>query len=267
MSNVQTPPTLDRYHFTHKTLLNPTDAISVYVIGAGGTGSQVVTGLARINEALTQLGHPGLQVTLWDDDVVTEANLGRQLFAPAEIGLHKSVALINRINRFFGLTYQARTCRYDGTTDRKERAANIIITCVDTVASRIEIGEYLSKIKDEHWRNQPRYWLDFGNGQHTGQVLLATVGKHKQPLSAKFLPVAQMPLPTEEFADHYARPETDEGPSCSLAEALNKQDLFINSTLANYGCALLWRMFREGMIAHRGLYLNLSDFRSQPIAV
>ena len=33
--------------------------------------------------------------------------------------------------------------------------------------------------------------------------------------------------------------EKDSGPSCSLAEALEKQDLFINSTLAQLGCNIL----------------------------
>ena len=49
------------------------------LIGAGGTGSQVLTALARMNHALTELNHAGLSVRLWDDDVITEANLGRQL--------------------------------------------------------------------------------------------------------------------------------------------------------------------------------------------
>ncbi len=38
------------------------------------TGSQVLTALARINHALTELGHLCLWVRLWDRDVVTSAN-------------------------------------------------------------------------------------------------------------------------------------------------------------------------------------------------
>ena len=61
--------------------------------------------------------------------------------------------------------------------------------------------------------------------------------------------------------------EKDSGPSCSLAEALEKQDLFINSTLAQLGCNILWKMFRNGMIEHQGLYLNLSTLKMNPIPV
>ena len=52
-----------------------------------------------------------------------------------------------------------------------------------------------------------------------------------------------------------------------LAEALEKQDLFINSTLAQLGCNILWKMFRHGMIEHHGLYLNLSTMKVNPIMV
>ena len=91
-----------KVHFTENSLINPTNPVTVNLIGAGGTGSQVLTALARMNHALTELNHAGLSVRLWDDDVITEANLGRQLFAESELGFYKSVALINRVNRFFG---------------------------------------------------------------------------------------------------------------------------------------------------------------------
>ena len=50
--------------------------------------------------------------------------------------------------------------------------------------------------------------------------------------------------------------EEDSGSICSHAEALEKQALFINSTLTQLGCNILWKMFRHGMIEHHGLYLN-----------
>ena len=52
-----------------------------------------------------------------------------------------------------------------------------------------------------------------------------------------------------------------------VPEALEKQDLFINSTLAQLGCNILWKMFRNGMIEHHGLYLNLSTMKMNPITV
>ena len=61
--------------------------------------------------------------------------------------------------------------------------------------------------------------------------------------------------------------EEESGPSCSTAEALNKQDLFINSALAELGSTLLWRMIRQGYIESHGLYLNLDKMVVNPIGV
>jgi molybdopterin/thiamine biosynthesis adenylyltransferase len=67
-------------HFTDSYLLNPQHEITVALIGAGGTGSQVLTCLGRMNTALKALSHPGLFITMYDPDMVTPANMGRQLF-------------------------------------------------------------------------------------------------------------------------------------------------------------------------------------------
>ncbi len=66
-----------------------------------------------MNHALIELGHVGFVVRLWDDDKVSEANLGRQLFAECELGMYKSVALINRVNRFFGTNWKAATMKFE----------------------------------------------------------------------------------------------------------------------------------------------------------
>lgn len=89
-----------KIHYTENYLLSPHHPVSVIVIGAGGTGSQVITSLARMDRALQALGHPGLYVTVYDPDAVSESNIGRQLFSEPEIGLNKAVALVTRINRF-----------------------------------------------------------------------------------------------------------------------------------------------------------------------
>src|ERR1700744_6550683 len=125
-------------HIVNKELLQPYNPVTVNLIGAGGTGSQVLTALARMNQALIALNHPGLMVRVFDDDKVERSNLARQLFTTAEIGLFKSVALINRINRFFGTNWKAETERY-GKNSYKENEtawATITLSCVDTVNAR-----------------------------------------------------------------------------------------------------------------------------------
>lgn len=260
-----------KVHFTDNALINPTNPVTVNLIGAGGTGSQVLTALARMNHALTELNHAGLFVRLWDDDVITEANLGRQLFAESELELYKSVALINRVNRFFGTNWKAETQKFekDGLGKLKSNMkSEIYISCVDNVKSRFDIAEILNELNIDkgYYRNQCKYWMDFGNSQFTGQVLLSSIGNIKQPNSEKYETVENLPFITEEFGELLKISEAeDDTPSCSLAEALEKQDLFINSTLAQMGCSLLWNLFRNGLIEHRGFFLNLKNFHSKPI--
>lgn len=261
-----------KVHFTDHDLINPTNPIEVNLIGAGGTGSQVLTALARMNHALNELNHAGLMVRLWDDDTVTQANLGRQLFAESELGLYKSVALVHRINRFFGTNWKAQTIKFEKDELKKlpkQAQASIYISCVDSVQARFEIAEIIREVRNESaYRNEPKYWFDFGNSRDSGQVLLSTIGDIHQPVSEKYETVKNLPFVTEEFGELLKESEsTDDTPSCSLAEALQKQDLFINSTLAQMGCSLLWNLFRNGIIDTRGFFLNLKDFRSQPIKI
>jgi len=260
-------------HIVEKTLLNPYNPIIINLIGAGGTGSQFLTALGRMNHALIELQHPGLMVRVFDDDKVEPANLGRQLFPTADLGMYKAVALINRINLFFGTNWKAITERYNTETIQANpdlRMAELTVSCVDTVSARFEIAELLMGIdkKMTYSRNRPLYWMDFGNSKDTGQVVLSTLTAIKQPESKKFRVVENLPLVTAEFKELLESSEsTDTTPSCSLAEALTKQDLFINSALANLGASLLWQIFREGMLFNRGFFLNLKEFKTMPIKV
>lgn len=262
--------TLKAIHYTDNYLINPTNPITVNLIGAGGTGSRMLTELARMNHSLIALGHTGLQVNLYDDDIITTANQGRQLFADAEIGLCKSIALINRTNRFFGTNWKAITEQFS-TFNLKSLPnhgkANIYISCVDTVSTRFDIANALQNCTAySNWeRSKSLYWLDIGNSQNTGQALLSTIGEIKQPNSNLYRTVSNLPMITEEFSELLEGQTDTTEPSCSLAKALEKQDLFINSTLASMGASLLWKLFREGMTEQRGFFLNLKTFCAQPI--
>ena len=81
--------------------------------------------------------------------------------------------------------------------------------------------------------------MDFGNTQKYGS---GCVGNHtqkiKQPASELYKTVDSLKVITR-FVKYARVKEADSGPSCSLAEALEKQDLFINSTLAQLGCNIL----------------------------
>jgi len=262
---------MKRVHYIHEYLLNPQHPVTVNLIGAGGTGSQVLTCLARLDVTLRGLGHPGLFVTVYDPDIVTEANIGRQLFGYSDKGLNKAQCLVTRINNFFGNDWKAEPRLFPTVLKetRNNDLANITVTCTDNARSRIDLWNVLKSVPDSKYVDYytPLYWLDFGNTQTTGQVVLGTVPrKIRQPESHIHETVSSLKVVTRQVRYSKVKDE-DSGPSCSLAEALEKQDLFINSTLAQLGCGLLWKMFRHGLLEHHGLYLNLATLKVNPIAI
>ena len=259
-------------HYADNYLINPTNPITVNLIGAGGTGSHALTTLSKMNYSLVALGHAGLHVTLYDADTVTQANKGRQLFADSEVGLYKSVVLINRVNRFFGTNWKAVAKAFNRKqlTQLPNRGrANLYITCADTVAARLDIAAALQDNNGNFIaeRDRAMYWMDMGNAQKTGQVILSTIGAIQQPDSKRYRTVSYLPPVTDEFREQLEAQADINEPSCSLAEALEKQDLFINPALADLGGSLLWNLFRNGMTPYRGFFLNLAEFRSMPIVV
>ena len=259
-------------HVTESYLVNPTNALTVNLIGAGGNGSVMLTALARMHQALQALEHPGLQVYVWDDDVVSEANIGRQLFAAAEIDYPKAAALTNRYNRFFGTNWKAIIKKFDEHT-ATDHPANITISCVDTVEAREGIGAVLKAQAQEYTRRfeqtrKPCYWLDLGNSRHSGQFVMGTVCPIKQPTLAGYLTVESLPTVLDLLGEQMKQIEKEDNtPSCSLAEALTKQDLFINPTLANMAASLLWSMLRNLKTEVQGGFLNLSTLSSNPVYI
>jgi hypothetical protein len=52
-----------------------------------------------------------------------------------------------------------------------------------------------------------------------------------------------------------------------MAEALEKQDLFINSSVATLAGQLLWTLMRRGRIEHHGYFVNLGTGKTMPLPV
>ncbi len=217
--------------------------VSIALIGVGGTGSLVLSGLVRLNHAIRQLGHPGIEVNVYDPDFVTEANIGRQLFTPDEIGQNKAQCLIDRYNLGFALDWNA----YPEKFLKLNYQNQILISCVDSKASRREIAAKFSGTTGT-------YVIDSGNDGNFGQVLIGNGSK-------------DLPFPYKVQPNLIKGKETNHAPSCSLAEALTRQDLFINQWMATAILQLLWQMFRKGELTYRGFYINLETGRMNPVPI
>ena len=267
-------------HFVPEYFLHPVHKIRVTLVGAGGNGSQMLSSLARINHALRALGEPGLTVTVYDPDTVEAPNVGRQLFSEGEIGINKAECLVSRFNRIFGLDWTACPKRYDAGHDPM---GNIIITCVDNVATRLQIGQNFrnknitkaetdryhkthgGKAFNEYNEHYTFYWLDLGNAQRTGQAVLGA-NRIPQPKSQEYDTVEYLPTAAELLGLSKVK-EEDSGPSCSMAEALSRQDLFINSALVTLSSSLLWSILTDLAVDTQGVFVNLDSYRAAPIPV
>lgn len=251
-------------HYMPKFFNNAVDPITVAVIGAGATGSQVVTQLGRINEVLQQIGHRGLYVTLYDDDIVNEHNVGKQLFAKSETGEFKASSIISRINRFYGTGWEAYNHKVH---INKIPAANVVITCIDSFPFRKQLNTKLIKERNKEIKNgrfnvpnhkRRYYWLDIGNEANFGQIFLSTTDRITQPSN-------EMPKVLMSALEIFPKAKIDlskQAITCSMAESLLKQDLFINSILAQYASHLLWTMFTAGYLDYQGIFVNLSTLNT-----
>ena len=247
-------------------------AIRIALAGAGGNGSQMLSGLARMHVAMRALNHPGLDVTVYDPDIVTPANIGRQLFSPSDVDCYKADVLVNRVNCFFNLQWHARPHKFT----RSSGGTNILIGCVDSAAARRELVK-------ARWN----YWLDLGNNERKGQVILGQKPKGKRSPGAGVAKSFGRPMTAKERADDEAwqklktlptvmdlfpelrnrRRKVDNTPSCSLAQALERQDLFINQSVATFALQLLWQFFRQGGLDIHGYFINLETGRVTPLPI
>lgn len=264
-------------HFASPALsMGAPHRVGVLLAGAGGTGSQVLHGLARMDHALRSLGHPGLFVVVADPDTVSASNIGLQSFSPADRGQSKAAVLVTRVNRFFGLDWESLALavgqkKPEGLDWLRVGLLDVVIGCVDTVRARRGIAKALGG-----WLKDASYWLDFGNSRSTGQVVLGTNGKVKpvamnatrEDFIAKSegreFAVQELPTVLDLFPD---MADDAAEPSCSMEQALARQDLYINATLADFGLSLLWRLIRQGSIEIHGLFLNLEQCLTSPLRI
>jgi PRTRC genetic system ThiF family protein len=227
--------------------------IRILVVGCGGNGSAVLSGLPYLHQALLAFDHPGgLAVTAIDPDVVTETNCVRQPFCHTEIGLSKAIVLVHRINNFWGLNWQGMPAEIQQIAKAVE--VDVVIGCVDTRKARRAIHSWVRK-------SRVMYWLDLGNSSATGQFIL---GQPKNTTNRK----RKNRLPTvAELYPEILGPDDkqDQQPACSAAEALTRQEPFINQNLAYQALAMLSQLLRHGLLSFRGGFCNLATGQIIPL--
>jgi PRTRC genetic system ThiF family protein len=241
-------------HRIHPELLQR--EVRVLVVGCGGTGSAVVAGLPYLHQSLIARGHPGgLHVTVIDGDTISPANCVRQPFARSEVGLNKAIVLVNRLNLFWGLKWEAIPVHLkpgmfiSRSYSAEDMRAHIVVGCMDTRTARATTRDAISK------SSTVSYWLDLGNNADSGQFILGEPLNERNHRAKLRLRTARELFP--EIVDPTL--DDDDEPSCSAVESLERQEPFVNSTLAHHSLALVARLFRYGEISYHGGFINLAS--------
>ena len=238
-----------KWHYLNKVVAKSNHRLQVCLVGCGGTGTHVLTNLAMINEGLKFHGRPEMKVKVFDFDQVEPHNIGRQSFSKADVGQNKAKAMVERINRFYGYSWE-----YSDQEFQSQRIDyDILISAVDTVKSRTNIEDaWLDSFQRQNPGNS--YWMDIGNGADSGQVILSAIEN------------GEVSLPT--FYDQFGHvKEDDNEPSCSAVESLAKQDMFINKYMATLATNMLWTLLINFRIHYRGLFANMSTLEISPILI
>lgn len=227
-------------------LINGIHPITVTLIGCGGTGSLVLSKLARLHKALNFLDHPGFYVSVYDGDFVEEYNVGRQLFTENDIGENKAICSVSKINLAFNLNWDSYPEYFRG----KDIVGNIIISCVDNHKAKKDVIDSFFK-KDDKYSidiNKRYFLIDCGNGRDFGQIILTDID-NKLKCFYDF------------FGKDISKYDTKnlQGEGCTYLDKLNEQDLFINDTISLYVVKIIKDMLFLKQLDYQGYFINTKD--------
>jgi PRTRC genetic system ThiF family protein len=214
--------------------------------------------LPFLEQALRAWGQPGLAVTVMDPDTVSEVNVVRQPFSRFDIGSNKAMCLVGRINMFWGFAWKAIPQAF-GEGQVAEPECDLLISCVDTRKARHQIAQSFMKFR------APAYHLDLGNNASSGQYVL---GQPRDRTVSARAQKTRLPTVFERFPEIADITIAESSlPSCSAIEALDRQEPYINQTLAVSSLAMLARLLRYGQISYHGGFYNAETGRMAALPI
>lgn len=226
--------------------------VALTLVGCGGTGSHLASGLVAIEQGLRAQGVP-VDLLFIDPDTVEPKNIGRQLFAQIDLGQSKAEVLAGRLNAAYGLRIMSAVRALDPLDilvqpDDRD-TLHLVIGAVDNPAARATIASVVKASQDSGGVPGARgrlWWLDCGNENHSGQVLLGnTVYKASFRKSIALGLIDRLPAPHLVYPDLIATPQakrakrSGRAPSCADLTASGEQSLMINRLVAAHALSML----------------------------
>jgi PRTRC genetic system ThiF family protein len=202
-----------------------------------------------------------------DHDRVEPRNLLRQGFYEGDLGKFKAQVIAERcarqFNRRIGYCVQPfdkdLVEREDNSFSTRLVTTSLIIGCVDNATARRSITEAVP----HNW------WLDAGNGFHSGQVLLGntlTADGLKQGFRESEMSAHKLPAPSLQLPAILIPAQKEEPRSCAQAVEDNDQSPVINQAMATLILDMVYRL-GKGDLDYMAAYLDLmaGTFRRVPV--
>jgi len=209
-------------------------AIELWLVGCGGTGSWLAPSIVRLGRVLSSKGKT-VKLYFVDPDHVEEANVLRQCFCDAEIGLNKAKTLALRYAIAWKVEVGAIAQPFDPAWVVPSYNTLALVTgCVDNAKARQSIAQVLEN--NNHQLVPHTWYLDCGNSRRSGQVLLGSqLSTKPDDYQLNTLGCFRLPAPTVQQPDLLVpQPEEieDNTLSCEQLALLNSQSLSINQRVA-----------------------------------
>lgn len=232
---LDTPPLLD-------VELPETNHINIALVGCGGTGSHLASGLVSIMQTLVAKGKR-VSMHFFDGDIVEEKNVGRQLFSPSDIGQNKARVLAERLSRAFNVAigYSERHVTKSDNLMQGYDAMNVVVGCVDNPAARALMANAVGRAAGNLW------WLDCGNDRHSGQVAVGNLTSPARMTNHIALNMTgYLPAPSVTCPSLLETPKAQKRKlSCAELTALGEQGLMVNRMVASWAGAMLHDLLIE----------------------
>ena len=269
-------PTIDRSFLRARPIALQWSEVDLYQVGTGGIGSWLLPHVVRVARVI---GSERAHLKLVDPDIVEEANILRQNFSCADVGLHKARVLALRFSAAWGIRIAAITERFTPEMldkrpqpgyYREHQKLTLLLGCVDNAAARQAMARVLEK--NGQTRTHQYWWLDCGNsgkpGVEFGQVLLGSAHSTetlKQAFRVPGLCIA-LPSPAMQAPDLLVpRPEEEATAelSCEELALVNSQSLMINQAVASIAADYLLRLLVTRNLKKFASYTDLPSGTTQ----
>jgi PRTRC genetic system ThiF family protein len=264
VSNMSTPVELNLDFVNAARLLLPAyDSVTLALVGCGGTGSWLAPSLARIARLLAEKFHKEVALYFIDPDRVEAKNVYRQNFCEAEVGRFKADALAFRYGLAWGVEISAPIQPFERTIFNgsvRDDALKVVVGCVDNAAARRNIEAAVTGAGQK----QARYWwLDCGNHQSAGQIVLGCGVKRPQKPFELAGYCSWLPLPTihhpELLRVDQGEKSIDQELSCADLALQDSQGLAINQRIAAEASDYLVRLLITKDLQKYATYIDLAS--------